>query len=64
MKKIIAVSILTILGYGFTYSSECRLCKAATFHKYENKNGNGLSADQNEDEMSFHPLMFVRIPFK
>jgi len=64
MKKIIAVSILIILGYGFIYSSECKLCKGRTVNKYETKNESSLSALVDEDQMFFHPLMFVRIPFK
>ena len=64
MKKIITISILTVFGAGFTYSSECKLCPANKLNMCENKNERQLYKAMDEDEIDFHPLVFVYIPFK
>jgi hypothetical protein len=64
MKKIIAVSLLIVLSYGFTYRSICKHCEAKKLQHWENKNERHSSIDGDNNEMNFHPLMFVAIPFK
>jgi hypothetical protein len=65
MKKVIAVTILTILGYGTPHSSACKYessSKILTSKDIDNKTHSSKQTD--DDDMVFHPLIFVCVPFK
>jgi hypothetical protein len=65
MKKIIAVTILTILGYGTPHSSACKYDNSSKIHLRENTDNKTSSSKRtDDDELAFHPLIFVCIPFK
>jgi len=63
MKKVIAVTILTISIYSAPYSSACKYGNETKIYKYQNRENKTPSPLQADDETDFHPLIFVTIPF-
>ncbi len=63
MKKMLAIAVLTVLGYGFTFTSKCKTNKVCLLTKEEIviKSTNNAVV---EDEIDFHPLLFISNPFR
>jgi len=62
MKKIVVILILTVIGYGITDSAASKY-NSGVESKLESRQEKRLSS-QVDDEIEFHPLIFVCITFK
>ena len=65
MKKIFAIAALTVLGYGFTFSTRCKTKDNACSEVKEEAVIMAPAADLSEEEqINFHPLIFISDSFQ
>ena len=63
MKKIFAIAALSIMGYGFTFTTKCKrgTCPSIKQQIVQQAGSIGVTA---EEEINFHPLIFISTPFE
>lgn len=64
MKKIFLVLLLTMLGYGFSYSTICKVKYSACIKENIIKKKSAKALAQEKEDIEFHPLIFIAIAFK
>ncbi len=63
MKKILAIAVLSTLGYGFTVTTKCKrsVCPTTKQKMVQKAASTGKTA---QGELDFHPLIFISSTFK